>query len=1349
MTAPIAKILVLLACIALLVGTGTRQSFASHPGVGTAPAQIQGTSPYTYDFAPSNPSHWVKNFLQGNHFFTNDMDYNRDGRIDMADATHVARGLTLYRVNAGGGQYTDPWGNVWAADSGNFFTGGTTFSTSAGIANTYEAPLYQTERASTTASNTIEYRFAAAPGCYAVRIYQAEIFQTAPGARVFDVYLEDIRAFQNVDLVAWAGGANKSIILGGTAMVYDGELTVKLVGIVSNAKVAAIEVIRIDEIDAGLPVVSRVNVGGADYTDPFGRFWTGDAAFSLPGAINSSAAAISGTILDPIYQTERYVPPGSAPLIYSYSPAPSGEYIVRLHFAELFANAAGERLFHVAVENDAVLVDYDILGRVPKFTANVIEHRVRVTDGSLDIRLFEKTGDPKLSAFEILRLFTGELTPFPDALSWPILNAGEIGDTLSVTLSNTGDSPIRITSMAFRPQTGQALDFTAIFDGQTYAGDRTDRVYPVDVTLQPGDNKLVPLTFMPTEESQNLVALDFAGENFSGARVLLSGVVGGEGHGSDGFLHVVIENPAFVVDFDGNGFESVALAGDKSHTHEIGKQLVGYEWRDNGGSVFSTEVNPTANFPVGDHTVTLTIIDNNNPPRRLSDDASFRVFSGGDIPGAIAFYYQNRTAAPEFMLDSVPPRADFVERTGTFRVGENGGKVGASNYTGDIMVILGGRIQISAPGTYNFEAVGGSDRRLLVNGAPHEGAVFLNSGEHSIEARFSLNDVGQMPIFVRYGSAGQTLAEIPGSLVFHSEIGLPPVINSISPLEGKPVGGEFVEIAGLGFLPSESVEVRWGNFAIGRQFMNITPEKITFFAPGGVGLVTVVIRTPNGDSNAVRYNYTESAPVPVKFVGGDWFDLPSVTRITWGPDGRLYFATLNGTIYASTIGDNYEITSTQTIATIAGLYNNNILGIGFNPSEPSNPVRIYVGHSQLYANGGSCFTGFSPYSGQISVLEGPNFSTAIPIITQLPASNHDHAVNHIEFDNLGVLYAAIGGNTNAGVPDCALGGLDESPFSAAVIVADVRKPGFNGAIQYQFGSGALSDDQSFGKFVDPIAGVDVFVYAAGLRNAFDILWSTKGLLYALDNGGDPGFGASSTGPNSQSGAPDAPDELELLEGGKYYGAANRNRGRYDFRQNIYHPGSSLNSTSDYTAPLSTFSYSTNGLEEYRANTFRGAMRGNLLAQVYNSELVRIKLSADGRVATNQIQFPVEVKALDLITGPGGTVIAADYNNNKLKIYFPDDAGVQGLTVYDIYPWRTRASGGDPFVIGGVNFGGNLANVTVTIGGVAAPLTSVSPTRIRGIVPARQNPPNSMLDVAVTVDGVTIFLREGFRYVADR
>jgi hypothetical protein len=118
--------------------------------------------------------------------------------------------------------------------------------------------------------------------------------------------------------------------------------------------------------------------------------------------------------------------------------------------------------------------------------------------------------------------------------------------------------------------------------------------------------------------------------------------------------------------------------------------------------------------------------------------------------------------------------------------------------------------------------------------------------------------------------------------------------------------------------------------------------------------------------------------------------------------------------------------------------------------------------------------------------------------------------------------------------------------------------------------------------------------------------------------------------------------------------------------------------------------------------------------------------------------------LTSITGPGGAILSMDYSHDKIVVIAPIDSAVTGMTAYDIFPWRSRADGTVPFVIGGVGFG-SLSGTTVTIGGIPAVLTSVSSTRIRGLIPANAAPGNQLLDVLVKSGGETSTIKRAFRY----
>lgn len=159
------------------------------------------------------------------------------------------------------------------------------------------------------------------------------------------------------------------------------------------------------------------------------------------------------------------------------------------------------------------------------------------------------------------------------------------------------------------------------------------------------------------------------------------------------------------------------------------------------------------------------------------------------------------------------------------------------------------------------------------------------------------------------------------------------------------------------------------------------------------------------------------------------------------------------------------------------------------------------------------------------------------------------------------------------------------------------------------------------------------------------------------------------------------------------------------------------------------------------------MRGDLLAQQWNGTTYRVTLSPSGRTVETKQSLPVDLECLDIVTAPGGAIIGVDYTDNKLVLAQPIDSAT-GLNVFDIHPWRALSSGGAPFVIGGKGFG-TLANTQVTIGGIPAQLSSVSGTRIHGIVPAHPRPGPRLLDVAVTVGGQTQVLPKAFQYLAPR
>jgi hypothetical protein len=141
------------------------------------------------------------------------------------------------RINAGGPQFTDSTGQVWAADKN--FVGGATYLTGAStpIAGTVEDALYRTERW----GQQFSYNVPVPNGTYAVTLHFAEIYWTSANARVFDVLAEGVRVISSLDI--WSAvGANTALLRTTTVTVNDGVLNLDFVASVDAGKVSAIEI---------------------------------------------------------------------------------------------------------------------------------------------------------------------------------------------------------------------------------------------------------------------------------------------------------------------------------------------------------------------------------------------------------------------------------------------------------------------------------------------------------------------------------------------------------------------------------------------------------------------------------------------------------------------------------------------------------------------------------------------------------------------------------------------------------------------------------------------------------------------------------------------------------------------------------------------------------------------------------------------------------------------------------------------------------------------------------------------------------------------------------------------------
>ncbi|UOQ64656.1 malectin domain-containing carbohydrate-binding protein [Hymenobacter volaticus] len=146
--------------------------------------------------------------------------------------TVMGQSGVVLALNAGGSAYTDATNITYQNDQ--YFSGGSTFSTTSPIANTSDDLLYQTER-----YGNFSYNVPLSNGTYRVTFKLAEIFWQAPQQRQFDILAENQVVVNDLDMVAQVGSLTALDIVR-TVTVTDGELNLQFRTDLENAKLAAL-----------------------------------------------------------------------------------------------------------------------------------------------------------------------------------------------------------------------------------------------------------------------------------------------------------------------------------------------------------------------------------------------------------------------------------------------------------------------------------------------------------------------------------------------------------------------------------------------------------------------------------------------------------------------------------------------------------------------------------------------------------------------------------------------------------------------------------------------------------------------------------------------------------------------------------------------------------------------------------------------------------------------------------------------------------------------------------------------------------------------------------------------------
>lgn len=167
-------------------------------------------------------------------------------------------------------------------------------------------------------------------------------------------------------------------------------------------------------------VLYRVNAGrDSSYTDTSGNFWDADTNYISSNTTNSvsSSTPIAGAADPTIYRTERNGASSTQQLryVFAVNSQPDDEFLIRLHFADLFSTSQGQRLFTVWVNERLfpALTDIDVVKQAGGSRKALVKEVV--VKGSdvfkyVNLKFAPKINNPIINAIEVIKI-KGSVAP--------------------------------------------------------------------------------------------------------------------------------------------------------------------------------------------------------------------------------------------------------------------------------------------------------------------------------------------------------------------------------------------------------------------------------------------------------------------------------------------------------------------------------------------------------------------------------------------------------------------------------------------------------------------------------------------------------------------------------------------------------------------------------------------------------------------------------------------------------------------------------------------------------------------------------------------------------------------------
>ena len=194
--------------------------------------------------------------------------------------------------------------------------------------------------------------------------------------------------------------------------------------------------------------------GGAAGSFSADAFFTGGSIYSRTATVDTNGVPFPAPMA--VYQTERYAA-ASANVIYTFTNLVlGGNYLVRLHFAEIYFTAPGQRVFNVLINGNQVLTNFDIYAAAGTSNRAVLREFTLPASGrgQFVIVATNVVQNAKFSGIQIMSVgaflpsvgtnITASVHSGSLTLSWPSNYVGWILQTNAVDLGNNavwGDVP--------------------------------------------------------------------------------------------------------------------------------------------------------------------------------------------------------------------------------------------------------------------------------------------------------------------------------------------------------------------------------------------------------------------------------------------------------------------------------------------------------------------------------------------------------------------------------------------------------------------------------------------------------------------------------------------------------------------------------------------------------------------------------------------------------------------------------------------------------------------------------------------------------------------------------------------